>query len=116
MQWAWAVGLTVAAVCVFLAVYIGPIPVRAALVLGGAAEAVGFAVTFLDLVETEHRVRRFLTGPRDITLRLLPIRVDLNLGLAKSSSRRRCEQRSQPSKGCGYRRTMPELMRCMPMS
>lgn len=74
--WVWAALLFAGAVAIFLAVYLGPIPVSVALVLGVAAEGVGFALTFWDLVETERRVRRYLEGPRDITIRLTPIRLD----------------------------------------
>lgn len=58
----WSVGLLVMAVAGFATVYVGAVPVAAALIIGGSAEALGFGMTFWDLVETERRVRRFLNS------------------------------------------------------
>lgn len=59
---AWTAALVCGAAAAFLVVWMGYVPVGPALVLGGVAEAAGFGMTFWDLVETERRVRRFMSS------------------------------------------------------
>ena len=76
----WIANLLLGGFVAFAVVYIGLVPIGVALIAGGLAEALGFGMTFWDLMETERQVRRFLHGPRDITIRPAPIRLRTRMG------------------------------------